>query len=149
MQSTHEQTLLSVHTNELAWLPWAMDGAYFKLLHADPVSGRFGLLIKMDAGVVAPMHRHVGAVEGIVLEGGFHYLDNPEIRFEKGSYLLENDGAVHQPSSPQGALMFAVFHGAVEGLNRKGEAAITLDWKWHVDTWNAAFPAVDASKSVA
>ena len=136
-ESTYRETLVSVPTQDLPWLPWAMDGAYFKLLHADPSSGRFSLMIKMDPGVIAPMHRHVGAVEGYLLEGGFHYLDAPEISFSAGAYLLENDGAMHQPASPDGALMFAVFHGPVEGLRRNGETAVVLDWQWHVNTWAA------------
>jgi 2,4'-dihydroxyacetophenone dioxygenase len=131
-------TLVTCDAKEMQWLPWAMRGAHFKLLNADPGSGRFALMIKFDPGTVAPVHRHVGAVEGYILEGSFHYRDEPHIRFSAGCYLLENAGAVHQPESPEGALMFAVFHGPVEGLKKDGNVAATLDWKWHVDTWNAA-----------
>ena len=115
-----------------------MPGTCFKLLHADAGTGRFSLMIKIDKGAKAPMHRHVGAVEGIILEGGFHYHDQPNIRFTAGSYLLENDGAVHQPVSPEGAIMFAVFHGAVEGLDEDGNVSGRIDWKWHVDAWGRA-----------
>ncbi len=131
-------TLVTCDVKKMKWLPWAMRGAYFKLMNADPSSGRFALMIKFDPGAVAPVHRHVGAVEGYILEGGFHYRDEPHIRFSAGCYLLENAGAVHQPESPEGALMFAVFHGPVEGLDKGGNVAARLDWKWHVDTWNAA-----------
>ena len=131
-------TLVPRDPGEMQWVPWAMRGAHFKLLHADPETGRFSLLIKLDKGVTAPVHRHVGAVEGMILEGGFHYQDQPDIRFTAGSYLLENDGAVHQPVSPEGAIMFAVFHGAVEGLDKDGNVAGRIDWKWHVDAWQAA-----------
>lgn len=115
-----------------------MRGAQFKLLSADEASGRFTLMIKLAKGVTAPLHRHVGAVEGLVLEGGFHYRDDPQTRFTAGSYLLEKAGAVHQPVSPEGAVMFAVFHGPVEGLDEQGRVTGRVDWKWHVDTWNAA-----------
>lgn len=131
-------TLVTCDAREMKWVPWAMRDTHFKLMHADPKSGRFTLLIKIDPGVKAPVHRHVGAVEGYILEGGFHYHDEPHVRFTAGCYLLENDGAVHQPVSPDGALMFAVFHGPVEGLDKDGMVAGRLDWKWHVDTWNAA-----------
>jgi 2,4'-dihydroxyacetophenone dioxygenase len=119
------------------WVPWAMQGAYFKLLSADPSSGRFTLLIRLDKGMAAPAHRHVRAVEGLVLEGGFHYRDDPDRRFTAGCYLLENDGAVHQPVSPEGAVMFAVFHGPVEGLDDEGRVTGRIDWRWHLKTWNA------------
>src|SRR3569623_144299 len=89
-------TLVSCDAAQLAWVPWAMRGTHFKLLHADPDSGRFTLLIKMAANVTAPVHRHVGAVEGYLLDGGFHYHDAPHIRFTAGCYLLEHGGAVHQ-----------------------------------------------------
>jgi 2,4'-dihydroxyacetophenone dioxygenase len=133
-------TLFSCDTEKMKWVPWAMRGSHFKLLDADPDTGRFSLLIKMDKDVTAPMHRHVGAVEGYILAGGFHYHDAPEIRFTAGCYLLERDGAVHRPVSPEGALMFAVFHGPVEGLDRHGNVAGRIDWQWHVDAWNAAHP---------
>lgn len=131
-------TLFSCHSDDLPWLPWAMAGTEFKLLHADAASGRFALLIRMAPGLVTPLHRHVGAVEGMVLEGGFHYRDQPELRFTKGSYLLERDGALHQPVSPEGALMFAVFHGPVEGLDDDGNPTGRIDWRWHQRIWDAA-----------
>lgn len=142
-------TLDVCHAEQLKWVPWAMKGAHFKLLSVDPQSGRFTLLIKIDQGVVAPVHRHVGAIEGYVLEGGFHYHDEPDIRFTAGSYLLEHAGEVHQPVSPEGAIMFAVFHGPVEGLDQDGCSIGSVDWQWHVDRWRAAGgsceqPAIDA-----
>jgi 2,4'-dihydroxyacetophenone dioxygenase len=130
-------TLLARDPQQLPWAPWAMPGAYFKLLSAEPESGRFTLMIKLDKGCAAPLHRHVGAVEGFILDGGFHYAEEPLARFTAGTYLLERDGAVHQPVSPEGALMFAVFHGPVEGLDADGRITGRVDWKWHVDTWNA------------
>ena len=115
-----------------------MKGSQFKLLSADPQTGRFTILIKVGKGITAPLHRHVGAVEAYVLEGGFHYSDDPDIRFTVGSYLMEHAGALHQPVSPEGAVMLAIFHGPVEGLDDAGNVVGRIDWKWHVDAWNAA-----------
>jgi 2,4'-dihydroxyacetophenone dioxygenase len=129
-------TLQACRPEQLRWMPWAMKGAYFKLLSADEASGRFTLLIRLDKGISAPMHRHVRAVEGLVLEGGFHYSDDPDRRFTAGCYLHEHDGAVHQPVSPEGAVMFAVFHGPVEGLDEEGRVTGRIDWRWHVDRWD-------------
>jgi anti-sigma factor ChrR (cupin superfamily) len=134
-------TLVSCQSDALPWIPWAMQGTHFKLLHADAASGRFSLLIKFEAGVTAPMHRHVGAVEGYMLEGGFHYHDQPELQFSAGAYLFEADGALHRPVSPNGAVMFAVFHGPVEGLDDAGNLTGRIDCKWHVKTWAAAMAA--------
>jgi 2,4'-dihydroxyacetophenone dioxygenase len=123
---------------QLPWIPWAMEGAQFKLLSADPDSGRFSLLIRLEKECAAPMHRHIGAVEGLILDGGFHYADEPHKKFSKGTYLLERDGAIHQPVSPDGAVMFAVFHGPVEGLAPDGSITGRVDCKWHMETWAKA-----------
>lgn len=122
----------------LPWIPWAMPDSYFKLLSADPGSGRFSLMIRLEKGCVSPRHRHVGAVEGLVLEGGFHYIESPEERFTAGTYLLEPAGCVHQPVSPEGAVMFAVFHGPVEGIDAEGRLTGRVDCQWHIATWDAA-----------
>lgn len=136
--SSDAGTLHTCHPDQLEWLPWAMPGAFFKLLHADASTGRFTLMIKFAPGAQAPIHRHLGAVEGYMLEGGFYYKDEPERPFNAGCYLYEHDGAVHQPISPDGGIMFAVFHGAVEGLDDAGNVIGRVGWRWHVEKWNAA-----------
>lgn len=118
-----------------------MPGAQFKLLSADLNSGRFSLMIKLEKNCAAPMHRHIGAVEGLVLEGGFYYADMPHVRYTAGMYLLESDGAVHRPVSPEGAVMFAVFHGPVEGLDSDGNVTGRIGCEWHMRTWEAAMAA--------
>jgi len=124
-----------------------MQGAYFKLLSADAESGRFTLLIRLQTGCIAPNHRHLGAVEGMVLEGGFFYADNPQVRYTAGMYLFEPAGSVHQPVSPDGALMFAVFHGPVEGIDSDGRVMGRVGCKWHIDAWNAAIGALAAKEN--
>lgn len=128
-------TLVYCNPADLPWAPWALPGAEFKLLHADPDSGRFSLMIRLAAGVEAPMHRHVGTVEGCVLSGGFYYDDQPDVWFGPGYYLLERAGAVHRPVSPQGAQMFALYHGAVEGLDAAGNVTGRIDCAWHMRAW--------------
>jgi 2,4'-dihydroxyacetophenone dioxygenase len=141
-QSAVQGELLVRDPHDLPWIPWAMTGAQFKLMSADPESGRFSLMIRLEKGCVAPRHRHIGAVEGLVLEGGFHYEDKPEQRYTAGMYLLEQAGAVHTPVSPEGALMFAVFHGPVEGLDNDGRVTGRVGCKWHIETWNTALSAI-------
>lgn len=136
--SPRPDLLQAVNPAEMQWIPWGMRGGQFKLLSADPSSGRFTILIKIEKGVTARKHRHIKAVEAYVLEGGFHYLEEPDRRFMAGSYLLESDGTVHQPCSPEGVVMLGVFHGPVEGLDDQGAVMGSIDWKWHVDAWNAA-----------
>ena len=135
VEMTHD-TLTIVHTKEFGWVPWAMPGTWFKLLHAEERSGRFTILIKVDPGNKAPTHRHIKAVEVYILEGGFFYTDDPNIRFDVDSYLYEHDAAIHKPESPLGCIMFAVFHGPLEGVAEDGKTSLgQLDAKWHIDKW--------------
>ena len=136
-----QESLLARDHASLPWIPWAMPGAEFKLLSADPASGRFSLMIRLEKDCAAPKHRHVGAVEGLILEGGFHYEDAPHVRYTAGMYVLECDGAVHRPVSPEGAVMFAVFHGPVEGLDCEGKVTGRIGCEWHLHAWNTAVAA--------
>jgi len=135
-------SLLAQDPATLPWVPWVMPGAHFKLLSADPQSGRFSLMIRLGKNCDMPLHRHVGAVEGLVLEGGFHYEDAPGVRYTAGTYLLERDGAVHRPVSPEGAVMFAVFHGPIEGLDSEGNVTGRVGCGWHIRTWDNALAAL-------
>lgn len=139
-----QTSLIACDTASLPWIPWAMPGAEFKLLSADPASGRFSLMIRLEKDCIAPKHRHAAAVEGLILEGGFHYEDTPHLRYTAGMYVLERDGAVHRPVSPEGAVMFAVFHGPVEGLDSEGNVTGRIGCEWHLHAWNAALAALAA-----
>jgi len=105
-------------TNNLAWSPWVMDGTHFKLLNVDTKTGGFSMLLKVDADNDAPVHGHLGAVEAFVIEGGFGY---EEDRGGVGSYVYEAAGSIHQPTSPEGSIMFAVVHGPIVGYQDNGE----------------------------
>lgn len=143
--NTVTDTLSSLQSAHLPWVPWAMPAAYFKLLHADPVTEKFSLLIKVEANAPAPLHRHVGAVEGLVLEGRFHYDNDPTLEFTPGAYLYEPPGAIHRPISAEGAVMFLVFHGAIEGLDDAHNITGKINWQWHVKAWERALQATPLS----
>jgi len=113
-------------TNSLSWLPWVIEGTWFKLLNVDMKTGGYSMLLKVDPDNDAPVHGHLGAVEGIILEGEFGYDD------DRGShlhYVWEAAGAVHQPDSPGGFTMFAVLHSPLVGYNDDGSLAGVIDGK--------------------
>ncbi len=102
---------------KLPWTPWVMDGTHFKLMNVDLKTGGFSLLLKVDPDNNAPVHQHLGAVEAFVLEGGFGYEGD---QGEAGCYLYEAAGSIHQPTSPQGSVMFAVIYGPLVGFTEDG-----------------------------
>ena len=111
----------------IPWTPWAMPGTDFKLLNVDETSGAFTFLLKVDPGIVAPVHKHIGLAEAFLLEGEFGYGDD---RGSAGWYTRELGGVIHKPDSPRGVTMFAVAHGPIVGYNEDGSIAGVVDVEW-------------------
>ncbi len=120
---------------KLPWTPWVMEGTHYKLMTVDARSGGFTMFLKVDPGTVAPAHGHVGAVEGVILEGGFAYDDDAG---SKGDYICEHAGAIHKPVSPEGCIMFAIAHGPLVGYNEDGSIAAVVDAKFMLEMARAA-----------
>ncbi|RMF10121.1 MAG: hypothetical protein D6763_06365 [Alphaproteobacteria bacterium] len=111
---------------ELPWSPWVLEGTWFKLLRVDRKTGGFSMLLKVEPGNEAPIHGHLGAVEAYVIDGEFGYDDD---RGGAGSYVYEEAGSIHMPTSPDGVVMFAVAHGPLVGYNDDGSVAAIVDGK--------------------
>ncbi|MBN7796626.1 2,4'-dihydroxyacetophenone dioxygenase family protein [Parahaliea mediterranea] len=110
---------------ELPWAPWVMPDTYFKLLAINTHSGGFTMMLKVGPNNIAPIHGHVGAVEGYILEGGFAYEDDWGF---KDHYVFEPAGINHKPvTGDEGMMMFAIAHGPLMGYNEDGSVALVLD----------------------
>lgn len=127
LKSLKQDRSVFFHPGSLPWTPWAMPGTHFKLLNIDEVSGRFTFLLKVDPGVVAPIHKHIGAAEGYILEGGFNY---DEDAGAAGAYVFEHAGALHAPETLSGMTMLAIAHGPILGYDDAGAIAGVVDWEW-------------------
>lgn len=110
----------------LPWTPWVMEGTWFKLMRVDKKTGGFSMILKVDKGNEAPIHGHLGAVEAFVIEGEFGYEDD---RGGEGSYVYEEAGSIHMPTSPDGVTMFAIVYGPLVGYNDDGSVAAIIDGK--------------------
>lgn len=111
----------------LPWTPWVMEGTWFKLLSVDPLSGGFTMMLKVSPNNEAPIHGHIGAVEGIITKGGFGY---DEDRGRAGHFVLEMGGINHKPDTDDdGMEMFAVIRGPLLGYHDDGSVALVLDGK--------------------
>lgn len=126
VQAVKPKESVFFNVNKLEWLPWVMEGTWFKLLRVDMKTGGFTFLLKVDPDNDAPVHGHVGAVEGLILEGEFGY---DEDRGQGMHYVWEPAGAIHQPDSPDGFTMLAVMHGPLLGYNDDGTIAAVIDGK--------------------
>lgn len=113
--------------DKLEWAPWVMPETWFKLLSINPISGGFTMMLKVGPDNYAPIHGHIGLVEGIILEGSFAYEDDWG---NTGDYVCEPAGINHKPlTGPDGMMMFAVIHGPLAGYNEDGSVALVLDAK--------------------
>lgn len=110
----------------LPWTPWVMEGTYFRLLNVNPVTGGFTNILKVDPGMEAPIHHHLGAIEGYIIEGEFGYDDD---RGGKGSFVFEEPNSIHKPDTPGGFTMFAVNYGPLMGYNPDGSISAIIDAK--------------------
>lgn len=114
-----------IKLDAIPWTPWVMEGTHFKLLAINELSGGFSMLLKVDPGVQAPVHAHLGSAEAYLVEGGFYYeADDPGCA---GDYTYERGGSVHQPVSHEGCVMFAVTHGPLAGCNPDGSVSAVVD----------------------
>ncbi|KQX26037.1 MULTISPECIES: cupin domain-containing protein [unclassified Sphingomonas] len=112
---------------QLPWLDWVMPETWFKLLNVNPLTGGFTLLLKVGPSNEAPVHGHIGGVEGILLEGGFGY---GEDRGRAGWYVREAGGINHIPDTdPDGMVMFATVNGPLVGYHADGSVAAIVDGK--------------------
>lgn len=121
---------------QVPWTPWVMEGTHFKLLAINELSGGFSMLLRVDPGVQAPVHAHLGSAEAYLVEGGFYYEEN-DPGFT-GCYTYERGGSVHQPVSPQGCVMFAVTHGPLAGCNADGSVSAVVDCRLMLQLAEAA-----------
>ena len=133
MQSQNaDQGLLSARTGKdfvnaetIPWTPWVMPGTYFKLFSVNYQTGGFTTLLKIDPDFTAPVHKHLGAAEAFLLEGGFYY--NDEDQGIAGDYTYEAGGITHEPYSTHGCVMFAIVHGPNVGLDENGVPNFAID----------------------
>ena len=113
--------------DDLEWNPWVMEGVDYKLVSVDPRTNGFSIFLRVAAGTVAPVHRHMGAIELLVLEGDLTY-DGVDIG-RAGDYMFEPSGDIHRPRSTSGCVLFAVFNGPIAALDDDGNIAGIVDGK--------------------
>lgn len=115
----------------IPWTPWVMDGVEYKLLSVDKRSGGFTCMLRVAPNTVAPVHKHLGAIELYVISGDIYY-DADDIG-RAGDYMYEAAGDIHSPKSDTGCVLFIVFHGPIAGLNSDGSIAAIVDGEFMLD----------------
>ena len=87
------------------------------------------ILLKVEPGTVAGVHKHFGAAHAYILEGGFGY-EHGEVF--AGDYMVEAGGITHQPfTGPKGLILLGFMFGPIGGFDEAGNLAGVLDIEWH------------------
>jgi hypothetical protein len=99
-----------------------------------PVDNRTGFtcLLKVPPNDMAPVHRHVGALETYMLSGDM-CCDTDDVGVE-ASHLFEPAEDIHQPQSKGGTVLSCIFHGPIAGLNDDASVAGMCD-NWSMPAW--------------
>ena len=111
--------------DDLDWNPWVMEGVDYKLVSVDERTNGFSIFLRVAPGTIAPVHRHMGAIELLMLEGDLTY-DGVDIG-RAGDYMYEPCGDVHRPRTTNGCILFAVFSGPIAALDEDGAIAGIVD----------------------
>jgi anti-sigma factor ChrR (cupin superfamily) len=99
------------------WRETRHAGVALCVLRRDGTTGDATVLIRMRPGSSYPAHRHTGAEEVFILQGGYR---DGRGEHRAGEYVLNDAGSAHHPVALEGAddcVMLAVAHGGIELVN--------------------------------
>lgn len=94
---------LTVRAQDLVWQPHDVPGVKMALLHVDPVKRELVGVLRAEAGVRYPMHRHA-AVEELYMLAGDLIVDNAV--YGVGDYIRSQPGTAHGPHTIGGCMFF-------------------------------------------
>ncbi|HUS23921.1 MAG TPA: DUF4437 domain-containing protein [Candidatus Binatia bacterium] len=83
---------------DIQWQPGPTEGTHLANLWGDwRKNAPFGTLVRFDAGVMHPLHRHTRTLRIVVLSGTFVHQPEggTETRLGPGSYVLQRGGLNH------------------------------------------------------
>jgi 2,4'-dihydroxyacetophenone dioxygenase len=105
---------LQIDDADVPWVPNGQ-GLSFKPLHYAPAAGWWVNLVRVEGGGHISRHRHLGPVQGYVLQGAWRYLEH-DWEAHAGSYVWEPAGDVHTLEVIGDETMITLFvvHGAIQ-----------------------------------
>jgi anti-sigma factor ChrR (cupin superfamily) len=99
--SSPDPATFALRSEDRHWQPHRIPGVEFVLLFNDTVNRMRSLLVKVDAGIVYPLHQHHGIEEIYMLEGE---LDIAGEIYLAGDYIRSTPNSIHAPSTNTGCM---------------------------------------------
>ncbi len=90
------------------------DGVWIHFLYSNRETGHTAVLIKMAPRCSYPRHRHKGAEELFILQGGYR---DERGEYRAGEYVRYEDGSVHHPVALEGDEDCVFFAISQEGID--------------------------------
>lgn len=111
------------------WYP----NIFIKILHCDPNTGNWAVILKAEPGAHLNIHHHLGTVYGYTLSGVWGYQETSEEWMNTaGDFMLVTTGAKHTfyvpQDSPQAMEAFFIIYGALEFVDANGKTIAIEDW---------------------
>ncbi|MBA1148827.1 cupin domain-containing protein [Ectothiorhodospiraceae bacterium WFHF3C12] len=120
-----------VRAEQVPWTEWALPGTWFKLLDYDRNRSYSVILLRIEPTAPATPHKHIGAANAYILEGGFSY-EHGEVR--AGDFMVEAGGVTHTPQiHSDGCVLLGFMYGVVAGFEEDGSLAGVVDVDWMID----------------
>jgi anti-sigma factor ChrR (cupin superfamily) len=94
---------LTVRSQDLVWQPHPTPGVAIAILHRDPVKREVSGMLRAEAGVCYPMHRHAAVEELFMLEGD---LTVEGAVYGAGDYIRSEPESAHSPTTEGGCMFF-------------------------------------------
>lgn len=88
---------------DLRWKPYLVPGVQVARLHVDKQKREVAYLMRAEAGVCLPVHRHAQVEEILILEGD---LSIEQKAYAQGNYIRSLPGSLHSPQTVGGCLAF-------------------------------------------
>lgn len=87
----------------LRWKPYQIPGIQIARLHIDKQKREVAYLMRAEAGISLPVHRHAEVEEILILEGDLRIDQN---LYGQGDYIYSLPGSFHSPHTVGGCLAF-------------------------------------------
>jgi 2,4'-dihydroxyacetophenone dioxygenase len=126
-----EDGSLIVRSKHIPWTPWALPGTEFKLLDFDRNHAYSCMLLRISPDAPSVLHKHIGAANAYILEGGFGYEHGAVYA---GDFMCEAGGITHAPHIfKDGCILLGFNHGAVAGYGPDGQLDGVVDVDWLIE----------------
>jgi anti-sigma factor ChrR (cupin superfamily) len=95
-----------IKPSQMDWKPTRFEKISIKILYEDTEKGEMTCLLKLEPGAHVPFHKHGELEQSFVLEGSVEDHDGVATA---GDYIWRRAGSQHENSSPNGAVLLAVY----------------------------------------